>query len=271
MFVIAAAGLAIAALILLSSQELYKRAILLETYINESVQGLEIGSPVKLRGVKIGQVSQITFVDDIYQTDHRYVLVRAKLFFSRSKSMAAKGLEEQLAREIENGLRVRLTSQGLTGTAFLEADYLPPQRYPPMEIDWQPDYLYVPSAPSIITQFSDSLQKILDKLSQSHVEQMAVSANELITNLNVLITRDLPPIMTNVRAVTQALPETVDRMNSVFRRIDTIFVEQQYSVEEILSNFKSASRDLKQLMDQARENPASVLLSNPPPEKRNPE
>jgi ABC-type transporter Mla subunit MlaD len=269
LFVIVAVGLAVAAVILLGSQELYKKSILLETYINESVQGLDIGSPVKLRGVKIGQVSQITFVDNVYQTDHRYVLVRAKLRFERSKSMTHEGLKEELAHEIKNGLRVRLASQGLTGTAFLEADYLPPERYPPLKIDWEPVYLYVPSAPSVITQLSDSLQKILDKLGQSHVERMAISANELVTNLTVLITRDLTPIMTNVSAGTRSLPETVDAMNHVIRRIDTLVVEQQSSIEETLGNFRSASRDLKQIMENVRENPASVLLSKPPPEKRN--
>jgi hypothetical protein len=34
----------------------------------------------------------------------------------------------------------------LTGTAYLEADYLDPVRNPFLEIDWQLRFLYVPSA-----------------------------------------------------------------------------------------------------------------------------
>ena len=38
--------------------------------------------------------------------------------------------------ELDRGFRVRLASQGLTGVAYLEADYLDPERNPPLEIDW---------------------------------------------------------------------------------------------------------------------------------------
>jgi phospholipid/cholesterol/gamma-HCH transport system substrate-binding protein/paraquat-inducible protein B len=37
-----------------------------------------------------------------------------------------------------------MAAQGLTGVAYLEADYADPQRNPPLEIDWQPIYPYVP-------------------------------------------------------------------------------------------------------------------------------
>ena len=45
---------------------------------------------------------------------------------------------------ITKGLRVRLASQGITGAAFLEADYIDPEKFPPMEIIWEPKTYYVP-------------------------------------------------------------------------------------------------------------------------------
>ncbi len=300
LFVISAVALAVLAVVVLSSRELYKRSIPLETYINESVQGLEVGSPIKLRGVKIGQVSQIMFVDEAYKTSHRYVLVRANLLISRANLTSLQAMHENLQKEIKDGLRVRLASQGLTGTAFLEADYVDPARYPLLPIDWPPESLYVPSAPSVITQLSDSLQKILDKLGESHVEQLTHSVNELVTNVNLFVigqltptlagineasktlaasvsgltdsTRDLmtnalPPILSNVRLASDSLPETMARLQLLVRRAESLMAEQQSTVEEMLGNVKAASRDLKHITGNARDYPAGLLLGEPPPEK----
>jgi ABC-type transporter Mla subunit MlaD len=66
--------------------------------------------------------------------------------------------------EVERGLRLRLAAQGLTGVAYIEADYADPQRNPPLEIDWQPSYPYVPSTRSRITQLGESVEKILRSL-----------------------------------------------------------------------------------------------------------
>ena len=54
-----------------------------------------------------------------------------------------------------------MAAQGLTGVAYLEADYADPQRNPPLEIDWRPRYPYVPSTLSRITQLGESVEKIL--------------------------------------------------------------------------------------------------------------
>ena len=52
--------------------------------------------------------------------------------------------------EVEKGLRVRLAPQGITGTSYLEIDYVDPAQ-PLLPIDWTPDNVYIPSAPSTVT------------------------------------------------------------------------------------------------------------------------
>ncbi len=41
----------------------------METYLNESVQGLEVGSKVRYRGVVVGEVRRIGFTYNIYEQD----------------------------------------------------------------------------------------------------------------------------------------------------------------------------------------------------------
>ena len=62
LFVLATTGILTAGGIVLSSGFLTRETLLFETYIDESVQGLSVGSSVLHRGVQIGTVKQITFL-----------------------------------------------------------------------------------------------------------------------------------------------------------------------------------------------------------------
>ena len=55
LFVISATVLAVIGIIVLGVGSVFQRAALVETYIEESVQGLDIGSPMKFRGVLVGK------------------------------------------------------------------------------------------------------------------------------------------------------------------------------------------------------------------------
>jgi phospholipid/cholesterol/gamma-HCH transport system substrate-binding protein/paraquat-inducible protein B len=170
LFVIIATVMAVMGLIILGAGALFQKKTLMESYFEESVQGLEVGSPVKFRGVAIGNVDLITLVGTEYDTALPYVLVRVGL-----TSRVWQGKPTQvgdLTKEIDQGLRVRLAFQGLTGTAYLEADYLDPERNLPLEIDWTPRYCYIPSAPSTITRLSEALDRIMRKLEQVNIESI---------------------------------------------------------------------------------------------------
>ena len=59
LFVLVGVALIGSCTVILGGRGLFKDPILLETYFDESVQGLEVGSPVKLRGVQLGTVSLV--------------------------------------------------------------------------------------------------------------------------------------------------------------------------------------------------------------------
>ena len=85
LFVIGAIAAGIIVLLIIGSGRWFQKRITIETYFNESVQGLDIGSKLKYRGVAIGEVTRIGFTYNKYQLDRpmaeraRYVLVEAQL------------------------------------------------------------------------------------------------------------------------------------------------------------------------------------------------
>jgi phospholipid/cholesterol/gamma-HCH transport system substrate-binding protein len=68
-FVFGGILLAVITAIVIGGGSFFQKPIIVETVFDESVQGIDVGSPVKLRGVKIGTVSYIGLVGDNYILD----------------------------------------------------------------------------------------------------------------------------------------------------------------------------------------------------------
>ena len=119
-----AAAILIIAVMFLGARELFQERIYLETYLDESVQGLEVGTPVKHRGVQIGNIDQIDFVRNIYDAkltfdemfeQGKYVYIRVALFGSAFGGLGGTQAERILDRMVNDGLRVQMAPQGITG------------------------------------------------------------------------------------------------------------------------------------------------------------
>jgi phospholipid/cholesterol/gamma-HCH transport system substrate-binding protein/paraquat-inducible protein B len=65
-FVLAAIGALLTMVLIFGSGQLFKKSFIVETYIQQSVTGLDTGAAVRFRGVKIGQVTSIGLSGNIY-------------------------------------------------------------------------------------------------------------------------------------------------------------------------------------------------------------
>jgi ABC-type transporter Mla subunit MlaD len=178
-------------LVLLGAGKLFQSKLVMETYFNESVQGLDVGSKVKYRGVIVGEVKSIGFTYTRYQQDKpmsdrlRYVMVEATILPRLIGGRTTSGLSTGIVKgEVDEGLRVRLAPQGITGTNYLEIDYVDPRQNPMLEIDWTPDNLYIPSARSTVTQFVAGASEIVDRLRKLDLEGTLVNLNKLLVTTN---------------------------------------------------------------------------------------
>ncbi len=192
MFVIGAVVAGAMLIIVVGSGRWFQPRITIETYFNESVQGLDIGSKVKYRGVVIGDVTKISFTYVTYQQDKpmkdrlRYVMVQAQLQPRLLGGRAAAGditSPENAKIEAERGLRARLAPQGITGTSYLEIDYIEPPP-PELTIDWAPENPYIPSSPSTVLQFVNAATEIIERLHQLDIEGMVSNLNKMLVTFN---------------------------------------------------------------------------------------
>jgi len=165
----------------------FKHGTEYESYFRESVQGLEIGAPVKYRGVTLGRVTQIGLVTaeygsrsapaEIDRQTYRLVFVRYILDTPRL------GRVPDTAEAVKLGLRARLASQGLTGLTYLELDFANPQEYPAEDVPWEPKDTYVPSMPSTLQRVEDEAEQFLAKLNHLDLEALSKSLTGLVADV----------------------------------------------------------------------------------------
>jgi paraquat-inducible protein B len=159
--------------------------ITFETYSSESVQGLDVGAPVRYRGVAIGRVTQIGLVSSEYRRPDAVPFTESfRLVFVRFVVDLERVGEVPRADEaIRLGLRARITAQGITGVNYVELDFVDPERFPAPALPWQPRHPVVPSIPSTVAQVRSAAETLMQRLSELPLEQMLQNFAELLAAL----------------------------------------------------------------------------------------
>jgi len=190
-FVSIGMALLLGAVAVLGTGALWRETVTIETYMDQSVQGLDTGSQVKMRGVRVGKVDNITFVHLKYpearEIQDRYVLLEISLELQEFGHVAPKDFKAHLENEINRGLRIRLLPMGLTGAAYIEMDYLDPQRHPALQINWTPDHPYIPSAPGPFARLEetfDSLSRTMANIEEIDLQNTLNQLEHLIQSLD---------------------------------------------------------------------------------------
>ena len=297
-FVISAAVIAIIAIIVLGVGTVFQHKVMIETYVDGSVQGLDVGSPFKFRGVKLGSVEEITFVGNKYKFDRtseeylkygQYIIVKAS--FEPSQNITENEQRIFLERMIAKGLRVRLASQGITGAAFLEADYIDPEEFPPMEITWEPKTYYIPSVPSKITQLTESVETILEKLEEINVKGITDGLEETMSSMNKILdevkmsklaeqagqllvelretNKKVMPLITDASetmdSVSEELPEILSQLKRTLRRFNNFVSNEEHNVAVFTENVRLITGNLRDLTENAKKSPSQFIFGEPPP------
>ena len=157
---------------------------LFETYFDESVQGLEVGSQVQYRGVDVGRVTNLGVVSAEYGTGqntggplYREVFVRYLVDTSKIGHFAS------IPDAVKLGLRARLGTRLITGLSYIDLDFVDPGIYPAEPVPWTPEADYIPSTPSTFARVQNAGQQVLAKLDQVDFVRLISSATALMADL----------------------------------------------------------------------------------------
>ena len=214
LFLLIGLALGLAGVLVFSSGTLFhpmQKSIL---YFDGSLKGLEVGAPVKFRGVTIGKVDQILIRHNQASDDFSMpVIIAIDTKLAQAKSDRNLQITQTHLNElIQRGFRGRLDSESLvTGVLYVSLDMVSDAPSPVLH-QLQPEYQEIPTIRS-------EVQQLLANLARLDLPGISGKLNSLLARLDTSLGQlNIPQInagVTNLLATANQLIATPDLTNSV--------------------------------------------------------
>ena len=212
-FVLGAIVLIIGGLIVLGGGKFFQRTTPVVMYFQGSVAGLSAGSPVNFRGVRVGQVTNVSIRYQPNGGDPLIIPVFAELISDNVQLVATRDQKKEsrpgkgvvLRKLIDDGLRAQLAIPSLvTGQATVSLDLIPGS--PAQFLDTYPGWIEIPTVPSTLQEVQATLQQIYEKLSKLPLDELIEDTRTFIKGANRLV---------NDPAITQAVADASQAMTDL--------------------------------------------------------
>ncbi|MGD9372431.1 MAG: MlaD family protein [Desulfobacterales bacterium] len=196
------------------------------TYFNESVQGLDIDSPVKYRGVFVGRVDNIGVAPD-----SKLIKVVLKI---------------ESGQTLDSGIVAQLKSVGITGSMFVELDQKKED-----EADQSPslsfpsEYPIVASKPSEIGELISGINEVIDQVKSLDLQEISKNIKLTLQNINQKVTE------ANVKGISNSMESALARVEHILddQRWDTILTSVEKATQSVNSLLRNADRTFNRAED----------------------
>ena len=301
LFVLVGVGIVLGALFLFGIRSAFHDIQKFETYVTGDVDGLSKGSVVKLRGVAVGKVTEIGFSWNLYENvSPRCVVVRFSVDERVSPVSMADEIGPELQKSIERGLRAVVQGEGITGSSIVALQNLDPSKYPPLQVPWEPEYHYIPSAPSQLGQILASVDRILQNLEKLDVPKISASATRTLDSANAALQKlgdldfsgvsrnvnqladDASSAVLEVRGLAEDARRTLQGMQleavgkdagKLINDLDSrlaVLIEKLNGLDvgalnETFAGTRDAARNLNDALEELKKHPSGFLFGGAPP------
>lgn len=203
--------------------------VFVETYYDHPVSGLSVGSAVNFRGVKIGEVREISFAGSVYggfnlsTSDYQRVIIVMALDGRRLQIGTSSEMEEVIRNFVSAGIRATIASNAVTGMSRVEFN-IPPNPAPAAELAWVPRHVLIPPQPSLMENLSLSLTRTLNTFNRmdldgawSNISSIASSSAKLTKEVSDFVTAEkmaLASIFRNVGDASQSVSSLAEKLKN---------------------------------------------------------
>ena len=238
LFVVCGVTFALLAIIWLGMSRFFAKGQHYITYFNESVQGLDIESPVKYRGVSIGRVKRIGVAPD------------SKLIEVVLKIESGQALDADIVAQLK--------SVGITGSMFVELDLKrkgEPERSP--ALSFPSEYPIVASKPSEISELVRGLDDVLNQIRSLDLKGISDKIKLNLDDINQVIRE------ADVQGLTQDMRSSLARVDSIFdrQRWDTILANVEEAGHSVNALLKKADKGLNRVEGLVSQNEQAIGMA----------
>ena len=216
--------------------------VLVETHYDKPISGLSVGSVVNFRGVKVGEVREISFVGSKYDVSGAD---NSRIYILMALNGRALGLadmtQEEAGSYVANlvktfNMRATVTTSGITGLSRIELNYHRPEQLTEHRpVSWAPRHAFIPPQESLLDNISDAATKVLNQINQM----------------------DLSSAWSNVAASVESLARTANAAQ-------TMLETRQDDIDRMLDDLAEASSSIRDMASELKHNPSLIIRDRKP-------
>ncbi|MEN8140743.1 MAG: MlaD family protein [Thermodesulfobacteriota bacterium] len=249
-FVVSGLGLLVAGIIFFGTTNLFTASQRYVLYFDESIKGLQVGSPVMFRGVEVGAVQGI-----IIQADPKTmaVLIPVTIEIDPERFQVKNGRRGGVADRHENllqrGLRGKLAMKSLlTGQLMIQLDFLPDT--PLRRKGGKGPDKEIPTLPSPLNELTSKLKKLPLEEIAANVLYISEELKELLAD------KQLVKILTSLERAANNSDKLVkqmqDEVTDTAELLKARLAEMEALLQGALQGAEAASLETGAMMTQIR-------------------
>jgi phospholipid/cholesterol/gamma-HCH transport system substrate-binding protein len=296
LFVIIGSLICAAIIIWVGAARIFMKGSLYSVYFDESVQGLQVDSAIKYRGVEIGKVESIKVAPD-----YRLIEVIMKI---------------ELEGDLQKQTIATLKTTGITGIVFIELDQLRAGDLSSSpKITFKSSYPVIPSRRSDISRIvadtgvimknikdvdlkgiSDQLRNTTQAIENfvegkrasnimANLESTSANLNQAISKINKTVAEG--KVDKTVNETMGVLSDARQLIGQAKNEIDSLKLQEKANRTDVLledinkkakiitnelqdtsENLRVTSENLQKLSDNLRRNPSELIFSKPAPPRK---
>jgi paraquat-inducible protein B len=254
-FVLGAVALIVIAILVFGSGRLFRQTRQFVLYFDNSVNGLRVGAPVKLKGVEVGSVKDIRIqVGQGTAGDKIPVIIEIDLkkLTRRGASVAAETAMDPEAMQkaiVDRGIRGQLEMESLvTGLLYVALDFFPGT---PINLVQKPggdyDYPEIPTLPTTLEQAKGALTRVISKLEDIDFKELDANLQATLKGVNRTV--NSPEIESVLRSLARVMPKVDQAVVNIRNLAGTMDDKVKILADDLQHTSADARLALKQAGD----------------------